>query len=166
MPTNTVVTRSIPAIVLGPTGNLQGTYKFLSLATGKKVKQHAFTPYPMPDLVIKKVKAYGKSTALPSIFDFADRNGILFEWSKEEDKFPKGIVEVEDIALYPSLAAEHPGVVLGRDQPLPWIEKELVPQGHAEDATACNATIHLFDVAGGSSANRTRQRGQTCQLQN
>ncbi len=34
-PTNTMVTRSTPAIVLGPTGNLQGTYKFLSLAIGK-----------------------------------------------------------------------------------------------------------------------------------
>jgi hypothetical protein len=78
-PTNTMVTRSTPAIVLGPTGNLQGSYKFLSLATGKKVKQCTFTPYPMPDSVIKKVKAYGKSTTLLVIFDFADRNGILFE---------------------------------------------------------------------------------------
>ncbi len=77
--TNTMATCSTPAIVLGPTGNLQGTYKFLSLATGKKVKQRAFTPYPMPDLVIKKVEANGKLTALLGIFDFADRNGILFE---------------------------------------------------------------------------------------
>jgi hypothetical protein len=77
--TNTMATHSPPAIVLGPMGNLQGTYKFLSLATGKKVKQCAFTPYPMPDLIIKKVEAYGKSTALLGIFDFADRNGILFE---------------------------------------------------------------------------------------
>jgi hypothetical protein len=53
-----MVTSSTPAIVLGPTGNLQGTYKFLSLVTGKKVKRHAFTPYPMPDLVIRKVKVY------------------------------------------------------------------------------------------------------------
>ena len=68
-PTNTMVTCSTPAIVLGPTGNLQGTYKFFSLATGKKVKQRAFMPYPMPDSVIKKVEAYAKSTALPGIFD-------------------------------------------------------------------------------------------------
>ena len=57
-PTNTMVTSSTPAIVLGPTGNLQGTYKFLSLVTGKKVKRRAFTPYPMPDSVIRKVKVY------------------------------------------------------------------------------------------------------------
>jgi hypothetical protein len=112
-PTNTMVTRSNPAIVLGPTGNLQGTYNFLSLATGKKVKRRTFTPY--------KVEAYGKSTALPGIFDFVDRNGILFEWNEEVDEFPEGIVDVEDVVLYPFLAAEHPGVVLGRDQPLPSI---------------------------------------------
>jgi len=67
-PTITMVTRSTPAIVLGPTGNLQEAYKFLSLVTGKKIKRHAFTPYPMPDSVIKKVKMHGKLTALPGIF--------------------------------------------------------------------------------------------------
>jgi hypothetical protein len=35
-PTNNMAPRSTPAIVLGPTGNLQGTYKFFSLETGKK----------------------------------------------------------------------------------------------------------------------------------
>jgi hypothetical protein len=150
--TNTMATHSISAIVLGPMGNLQGTYKFLSLATGKKVKRLAFTPYPMPDSVIKKVKAYGKLTALLGIFYFANRNGILFEWNEEVDKFPEGIVEVEDVVLYPSLAAEHPGVVLGRDQPLPLIKEELVPQGHAEDAAARNANLRPFHVAGVAAA--------------
>ncbi len=148
VPTNTTVTHSTPAIVLGPTGNLQGTYKFLSLATGKKVKRRAFTPYPMPDSVIKKVKVYGKSTTLPGIFDFADRNGILFEWNEEVDEFPKGIIDIEDVVLYPSLAAEHPGVVLGRDQPLSSIEEELVPQGQAEDTVACNANLQPFNFPG------------------
>jgi hypothetical protein len=79
---------------------LHGTYKFLSLATGKKIKRRAFTPYPMPDSVIKKVEAYGKSTALPGVFDFAERNDILFEWNKEVDEFPEGIVDIEDIVLW------------------------------------------------------------------
>ncbi len=113
-PTNSMVTCSTPVIVLGPMGNLQGIYKYFSLATGKKVKRCAFMPYPMLDLVIRKVEVYGKSTALPGSFDFANRNGILFKWNEEVDKFPEGIVEIEDIlVLYPSLAAEHPGVVLG-----------------------------------------------------
>jgi hypothetical protein len=102
----------------------------------------------MPDLVIKKVKAYGKSTTLPGMFDFANRNGILFEWNEEVDEFPEGIVDIEDVVLYPSLAAEHPGVVLGRDQPLPSIEEELFPQGQAEDAAARNANLQPFDITG------------------
>ena len=151
-PTNTMVTRSTPAIVLGPTGNFQGTYKFLSLATGEKVKRCAFTPYSMPDLVIREVEAYGKLTALLGIFDFGgrngNRNGFLFKWNEEVDVFPKGIDDIEDVVLYPSLAAKHPGAVLGRDQPLPLIKEELVPQGRAEDAVACNANLQPFDVAG------------------
>ncbi len=58
---------STPVIVLGPMGNLRGTYKFFSLAMGKKVKRRAFTRYPIPDSVIKKVEAYAKATALPGI---------------------------------------------------------------------------------------------------
>jgi hypothetical protein len=34
--TNTMATRSTPATVLGPTGNLQGTYKFLNLARERR----------------------------------------------------------------------------------------------------------------------------------
>ena len=128
-PTNTMVTCSTPANGAWPLWKLARDLQFLSLATGKKVKRCAFTPCPMPDSVIRKVEAYGKSTALPGIFDFTDRNSILFELNEEVDKFPEGIVDVEDVVLYPSLAAEHPGVVLGRDQPLPSIKEELVPKG-------------------------------------
>jgi hypothetical protein len=43
-------------------------------------------------------------------------------------------------------------VVLGRDQPLPSIEEELVPQGRAKDATARNANLRPYDVAGVAAA--------------
>ncbi len=147
-PTNSMLTCSTPALVLSSTGNLQGTYKFFSLAMGKKVKQRAFTPYPMLDLVIRKVKVYGKSTALPGSFDFANRNSIFFEWNEEVNGFPEGIIEIEDVVLYPSLSTEHPGVVLMQDQPLPSIEEELVPQGCAKDTVARNANLESFNIAG------------------
>ena len=44
------------AICMGPMGNLQGSYKFLSLATGKKVTRRKFTEMLVTDAVIKQVE--------------------------------------------------------------------------------------------------------------
>ncbi len=145
-PTNGMATQGTPAIVLGPTGNQQGTYKFMSLATGKKIKRREFTKYPMPDSVIKRVETLGKK-ANNNAFDFSDRNGILFKWNDEVDKHQERLVE-EDTVLYPSLVAEFPGVALDRDLPIPSIEEEFAPQGRAEDVAALNANIAPYAVAG------------------
>jgi hypothetical protein len=102
--------------------------------------------YPMPESIIKKVEQFGKSNAWPNAFDFADRNGILFEWNDDVGKYPEGLVE-EDVVLYSSLTAEFPGVVLERDLPIPTIEDKIEPQGHAKDAAAHNANLEPFNVA-------------------
>ncbi len=109
VPTNSMITRTTPAIVLGSTGNLQGMYNFFNLETGKKIKRGKFTPYLMPDSVIRSVENYGNDNALPGIF----KSGVLFEWNEEVDECPEGILKEEDIILYPLLAAELSGVVLG-----------------------------------------------------
>ena len=36
-------------------GNMQGSYKFLSLVTGKKVMQRKFTEMPMTNSVIRRI---------------------------------------------------------------------------------------------------------------
>ena len=53
-PTNSMKSRArgIPAICLGPTGNIQGTYSFLNLATGLVIKRRRFQELPAPDSVI------------------------------------------------------------------------------------------------------------------
>ncbi|KAL3810038.1 hypothetical protein ACHAXA_000207 [Cyclostephanos tholiformis] len=142
VPSNSMASRTSPAIVLGPTGNLQGTYKLLSLTTGKKLKRRNFTPCPMPDSIIKTVEAMGHDNA-PHTFDFSDRNGILFEWNEDVDEQVEHIV-TEDVVPYPSLAAEFPGVIIERDTPFPSIEHDVIPQGLAEDAAAQNANIAPF----------------------
>ena len=48
-PTNTPAARSIGAIALDPTGNVQGAYNFLSLATGARISRHRWTELPIPD---------------------------------------------------------------------------------------------------------------------
>jgi hypothetical protein len=69
-----------------------------------------FTPYPMPDSVIKKVEIFGAGKQ--DDFDFVDRNGTLFEWNNNADTLKgKDLVE-EDILFYPSITAEFPGMAL------------------------------------------------------
>jgi hypothetical protein len=81
------------------------------------------------------------------MFDFLDRNGVLFEWNEDADERPEGIIE-EDVVLYPSLVAETPRVVLERDQPIPSLEYKIEPQGRAENAAAQNANLEPINVAG------------------
>ncbi len=99
----------------------------------------------MPDSVIKKVEAFRKSSS--GVFDFADRNGILFEWKKEVDKCTEGIVE-EDVVLYPSLIAEFPGVTLGQDHPIPIIREDIISHSRAKADAAYNANMEQFAVTG------------------
>lgn len=145
-PTNGMMTRGSPGIILGLTGNEQGTYKVMNLATGKKIKRRSFTKMPMPNSVITRVETLGKRAGEGTL-DFADRNGILFEWNDEVDDRQEQLVEEEAIR-YPSLTRKFPGIALDRNLPVPSIEEEYEPQGRAEDAAALNANIAPYAIAG------------------
>lgn len=58
---NAMVSRTVGGVSLGPTGNAQGTYKFVSLLTWKLIKTRSFTPLPMPNDVVKHVNAKAKN---------------------------------------------------------------------------------------------------------
>jgi hypothetical protein len=58
-PTNSMTPRTIGAICLGPTGNAQGGYRFMSLLTGKLLYRRSFSVVPVTDLVIDHVNALG-----------------------------------------------------------------------------------------------------------
>ena len=47
--TNTMEPRKKWEICLGPPGNIQGSYKFMSLSTGKKIVRRKFTETPMTE---------------------------------------------------------------------------------------------------------------------
>jgi hypothetical protein len=56
-PSNDAMTsQTVGGISLGPTGNLQGTYHFLSLLTGRVIKARSFTPLPMPKEVVRAIE--------------------------------------------------------------------------------------------------------------
>jgi len=52
-PSNDMKPRTHERIAVGPTGNVQG------VNNGRILKRQNFTPYHMPDSMIKKVSAYG-----------------------------------------------------------------------------------------------------------
>ena len=53
--TNTQKDRTTPSVCLGPTGNIQGTYKFYSLLTGKVIKRRNFNVLPYPQRMVKRL---------------------------------------------------------------------------------------------------------------
>jgi hypothetical protein len=57
-PRNKHIDRTKGAISLGPSRNLQGSFKFMALNTGKKIVHRSWDVIPMPDLVIDRVNAF------------------------------------------------------------------------------------------------------------
>jgi hypothetical protein len=74
-PQNSQVARTKGAISLGPSGNLQGGFKFMDLTSGKKIVRRSWDVIPMPNVVINRVNDLGKDQ--PSIVMFTDRHGPL-----------------------------------------------------------------------------------------
>jgi hypothetical protein len=107
--TNTLDPRTKWAICMGPTGNLQGSYKFLSLATGKKVTQRKFTEMPITELVIKQVEAMAVKGGAVIGINFKDRKGFEYEFDNNEEY--KLMVEPDEPVPFPDTPAEVPGML-------------------------------------------------------
>ncbi|KAI2509414.1 Reverse transcriptase (RNA-dependent DNA polymerase) [Fragilaria crotonensis] len=75
-PSNTPRSRSLGAIALSPTGNAQGDYYFLSLASGARISRHQWTVLPTPDTAIARVEALALHEGRPLI----QERGFVIEW--------------------------------------------------------------------------------------
>jgi hypothetical protein len=74
-PRNSQRPRTKGAISLGPSGNLQGGFKFMALNTGKKIVRRSWDVIPMPDTVIAHVNTLGSDQ--PKQLIFTDQHGRL-----------------------------------------------------------------------------------------
>ncbi len=83
--TNTMDPRTKWAICLGPTGNLQGSYKFLSLAMGKKVTPRKFTEIPITESIIKQVEKMAVKDGATKGLSFKNRKGIEYKFNNDEE---------------------------------------------------------------------------------
>jgi hypothetical protein len=75
-PSNTKKVRTLPAIAMNLTGNLQGSYRFLSLATRKCIKRRKWTELPITEDVIARVHELARAEK-----SFDPATNFFFEWA-------------------------------------------------------------------------------------
>ena len=110
---NSMKTRGLPSICLGPTGNKQGTYNFLNLVSGLVVKRRTWNELPVPQSVIDRVSKLAKNSGVSKDLIFADRHRQPYTWPDN----PPDSLDDTQIGAYPDVSAELPGVLLDRSPP-------------------------------------------------
>ena len=76
-PRNIQATRNRGDICLGPSGNLQGGFKFLDLNSVKKIVWRSWDAIPMPDTVISRVNTLGGNQPGQLTFTYWHRRLIV-----------------------------------------------------------------------------------------
>jgi hypothetical protein len=66
---NDTKSRTLGAIATNPTGNSNGDYYFMSLATGQRIHRRSWTVLPISDAVISRVEAIALSENMPPVDD-------------------------------------------------------------------------------------------------
>lgn len=112
-PLNGMKSRTRPCIALGPTANLQGTYKFLCLTTGKKLKKRKWTELPMPDSIIQQVDQMATKEKRGGSWSVTNRNKeeVGFH-DDDEDQIGENMDTAATATIDPEIAADIPGVHL------------------------------------------------------
>jgi hypothetical protein len=121
-PRNSQIARTKGAISLGPSGNLQGGYKFMALNTGKKIVRRNWDVIPIPELVIARVNTLGRDQ--PELFTFTDRHGRLIG-DAEAPETPDALEDADDV--------EFPGVdpAINDHIEIPGVDDEEGPEDPA-----------------------------------
>ena len=95
-PHNVPESRTVGAICLGPSDNVQGGYYFMSLDTAQRLHRWRWTPLPAPIEVVKQVEKRAKRDGQTPIITFSDINGLPLDDDVEDDVESAGVVDVTD----------------------------------------------------------------------
>jgi hypothetical protein len=76
-PSSSMAARTVGAIRAGPTGNIQGSFKFLDLRTGKRITRRRWTSPPTPQEFIDRLNEPGNAEGQPELLTFYDGKGRL-----------------------------------------------------------------------------------------
>ncbi len=110
---NTIEPRTNWGICMGPTGNLQGSYKFMSLTTGKKIARHEFTEMPMTEAVMNLIKKWAMKDHAKNGLMFKNRNGEEYKFYDDKEDTPN--VHPEN-APFPDIPAEAPRILTEQEE--------------------------------------------------
>lgn len=81
------MTRTTPAIMLGPTGNPSGTHLFMSFKNGRAIRDCQFDCVNFSKMDIKRVEELGKDQTADMVF--LERKNNLIEDNKDTDSQAK-----------------------------------------------------------------------------
>ena len=135
-PTNTLRARSLGAIALTPTGNAQGDYNFMSLATGHKISRHNWTVLPMTDTAIARVEAIAFHEDQPLL----QQRGLVVEWRPDQPideseydidfRPPAEPADFFDVAAYDPVDADELADLLDDAAPPPYHPADPIDAHH------------------------------------
>ena len=85
---NSMMSRTTGALAMRPTGNLQGSFHFFSLNTGRLLTRTRWTELPMPADVVKRVHVLARRNRRG--LEFLDRNQEILLLDDEQPDDPDG----------------------------------------------------------------------------
>ena len=116
---NSMVSRTTGAISLGPTGNSQGSYFFLSLVSGRSINRGRWSELPITEDVIRRVNAIGTSCREGRDLTFAYKDGTPMvdidgpvEEPNDDNTTVDGSVVEEDIIVVENGEVDNPPPVI------------------------------------------------------
>jgi hypothetical protein len=89
--TNTNEARTVGAIALYPSGNLQGSWYFMSLLTGKVLHRYHWKSLPMSADVIARVEELASQEGQPIV-----ANNFKYEWDQGVDALDDDVIHLDD----------------------------------------------------------------------
>ena len=104
-PLNTMKERTVAAICLGLTGNLQGSCKYFALTTKKKIARPQVIPLPMTDTIIAAwVEKITASQQMPENIIFTTNRGEIVEVGDKYDDM--GPLHVDYCEYFPTAISQ------------------------------------------------------------
>lgn len=149
--TNTQRDRTSPCIMLGPTGNSQGSVWCFNLETKAVVKRRTITLLPMPDRVVRRVVALGKrarqTRSTRDRLNFLNRHKAQFAWDTTDFGEDQDLVELPPPHETDNMIAEIPGVLLESDYDTDEVIETPPPPDTAQLAAAALQNANLASNA-------------------